>query len=361
MATIVPEADLRSFAEHLRKSKRIIALLGAGLSAASGLPTFRGAGGLWRRHGAIDLASEEAFIEHPDLVWQFYSYRRHMALLAKPNRAHYALAELAKKCPQFITLTQNVDGTCLNKWASSKETSELYWFMSMTDEHFPGLSQRAGHPQPQLHELHGSLFTVQCTGLFCNYVESNNNYTDPICPALALPRAGPQLEPATDDKTGETAAETLTEALKPLTSTPDPGRSHGLLNPGELDISDPSVPLARVPPEELPECPECNIGLLRPGVVWFGEPLPEETIHAVDSWVNQPDKIDLILVVGTSAAVYPAAMYVDVARDKGAKVAVVNMDKSHMPRSGLTEGDWFFEGDASAILPEILKEVVGDV
>lgn len=110
MTSVIPEAELRSFAQHLKKSKRIIALLGAGLSAASGLPTFRGAGGLWRHHGAVDLASEEAFIEHPDLVWQFYSYRRHMALLAEPNKAHYALAELAKRCPEFITLTQNVDG-----------------------------------------------------------------------------------------------------------------------------------------------------------------------------------------------------------------------------------------------------------
>jgi NAD-dependent SIR2 family protein deacetylase len=110
MPSILPEADLRSFAEHLEKSKRILALLGAGLSAASGLPTFRGAGGLWRRYGAVDLANEEAFLQRPDLVWQFYSYRRHMALLAEPNRAHYALAALAQRNPSFITLTQNVDG-----------------------------------------------------------------------------------------------------------------------------------------------------------------------------------------------------------------------------------------------------------
>lgn len=106
----IPEADLRSFAEHLKGSKRIIALLGAGLSAASGLPTFRGVGGLWRRHGAISLACEEAFLVNPGLVWQFYSYRRHMALLAQPNKGHFALAELAKKQPGFLTVTQNVDG-----------------------------------------------------------------------------------------------------------------------------------------------------------------------------------------------------------------------------------------------------------
>jgi NAD+-dependent protein deacetylase sirtuin 5 len=106
----IPVADLQSFAEHLQRSTRILALLGAGLSASSGLPTFRGAGGIWRAFDAMSLATPEAFEENPGLVWQFYSYRRHMALKASPNRAHYALAELAKKNQYFITLSQNVDG-----------------------------------------------------------------------------------------------------------------------------------------------------------------------------------------------------------------------------------------------------------
>lgn len=106
----IPQKDLESFQSHLNKSTRILALLGAGLSASSGLPTFRGAGGLWRTHDATELATPEAFGRDPGLVWQFYSYRRHMALQAKPNPAHYALAELAKKKDGFITLSQNVDG-----------------------------------------------------------------------------------------------------------------------------------------------------------------------------------------------------------------------------------------------------------
>lgn len=110
-STVVPQADLDSFQQHLSKSTRILALLGAGLSASSGLPTFRGAGGLWRTHDATDLATPEAFSADPGLVWQFYSYRRHMALKAKPNPAHYALAELARKKEGFLTLSQNVDGT----------------------------------------------------------------------------------------------------------------------------------------------------------------------------------------------------------------------------------------------------------
>jgi hypothetical protein len=108
--SVVPREQLESFQEHLNKSTRILALLGAGLSASSGLPTFRGAGGMWRTHDATALATPEAFERDPGLVWQFYSYRRHMALKAKPNPAHYALAELARKRKDFITLSQNVDG-----------------------------------------------------------------------------------------------------------------------------------------------------------------------------------------------------------------------------------------------------------
>ena len=110
----IPQADLESFSHHLQSSNRILALCGAGLSAASGLPTFRGAGGLWRNHDAVSLATPDAFSRDPGLVWQFYSYRRHMALQAQPNPAHYALAELAKRKRNFITLSQNVDGQARN-------------------------------------------------------------------------------------------------------------------------------------------------------------------------------------------------------------------------------------------------------
>ena len=110
MATSLDQSDLKSFSVHLRYSDRILALCGAGLSAPSGLPTFRGAGGLWRSHDAVQLATPEAFHKNPSLVWHFYNYRRHMALRAKPNAAHYALAELARQKRGFVTLTQNVDG-----------------------------------------------------------------------------------------------------------------------------------------------------------------------------------------------------------------------------------------------------------
>lgn len=111
MASLIKSSELETFSSYLQSSTCILALLGAGLSASSGLPTFRGAGGLWRSYDAVSLATPEAFNRDPGLVWQFYSYRRHMALEAKPNAAHFALAELARRKKGFITLSQNVDGT----------------------------------------------------------------------------------------------------------------------------------------------------------------------------------------------------------------------------------------------------------
>lgn len=111
MLSAIPPADLQSFSEHLKSSRRILALLGAGLSASSGLPTFRGAGGLWRSYNAMELATPASFKRDPGLVWQFYNYRRHMSLQVEPNKAHYALAELSRRKNEFITLSQNVDGT----------------------------------------------------------------------------------------------------------------------------------------------------------------------------------------------------------------------------------------------------------
>lgn len=109
-ATLEIPLDLyASFAEHLKSSSRILALFGAGLSAASGVPTFRGAGGFWREHDATELATPEAFARDPSFAWQFYNHRRHLALKAKPNRAHVALAKLAEKKPDFLAISQNID------------------------------------------------------------------------------------------------------------------------------------------------------------------------------------------------------------------------------------------------------------
>ena len=223
-----------------------------------------------------------------------------MALSVQPNPAHYALAELARKMPGFQTLTQNVDG----------------------------LSQRAEHPPAQLQLLHGTLFALKCFDERCNY--SQPNFTDPVVPALAIPTDG--SDPTSND-----------------------ARAQGR----DLDISDEKVPLPSLKPEDLPQCPKCMHDLLRPGVVWFGESLPEDVLKNAKAFVNDQRKIDLILVIGTSVKVYPAAGYVDKARRKGARVCVVNMDTSDAPHGGWKKDDWIFQGDAATIVPQLFEPVIG--
>ena len=318
MPGISPQ-DLQSFRTHLKSSTHILALLGAGLSASSGLPTFRGAGGLWRSYDATSLATPQAFRADPGLVWQFYSYRRNMAKHAKPNRAHVALSQLAKKLSEgvskgeerFLCLSQNVDG----------------------------LSQRAGHSEENgLRLLHGSLWDVKCLDKHCGYVRKND-FEDPICPALAMPN---------DDSPPERlAAKGGSDSVK--------AAKFG----NTKDVADAAIDLPAVPRAELPHCPKCKSQLLRPGVVWFNESLPQHTLKSIDTWVDSFPKIDLMLVIGTSSVVWPAAGYTDIARRKGARVAVVNLEESEL--NGLTKGDWMFKGDAAQVVPELLKDVIGEV
>ncbi|KAB5566444.1 putative SIR2 family histone deacetylase [Coniochaeta sp. 2T2.1] len=282
---------------RLVASKRILALCGAGLSASSGLPTFRGAGGLWRNHAATSLATPQAFRSDPGLVWLFYAYRRHMALKAKPNAGHMALRELARvvaaggdEGKNFLCLSQNVDG----------------------------LHQRAGHTAEEgLRLLHGSLFDLKCER--CDWVEGGN-YDDPLCESLKA---------ASEDGVG------LERLL------------------------DPETELARIPRGELPHCPRCKTGLQRPGVVWFGEQLDQEMLSGVDRWIARGE-VDMVFVVGTSAVVHPAAGYVDKARGGGTSVVVVNIDAESSETLGeLGERDFAFAGDAAKVLPKLLEPVIG--
>ena len=122
------KCDKAEFKFLLSQAKNIIFLTGAGCSAESGVPTFRGAGGFWRRHRATDLATPEAFSANPSLVWEFYSYRREVVLSKKPNPAHYAIAkfeeDLASQGRQVHVITQNIDGFHQN--AGSKNVIELH-------------------------------------------------------------------------------------------------------------------------------------------------------------------------------------------------------------------------------------------
>lgn len=123
---------IQSAANLLKKAKRPLALAGAGLSAESGIPTFRDTGGLWKNFSFQDLASPQGFRKNPQLVWEWYAMRRDTVAACRPNPAHHALATLEKHTPEFWLLTQNVDG----------------------------LSQRVG--AQRVIELHGSLWRFRC-------------------------------------------------------------------------------------------------------------------------------------------------------------------------------------------------------
>ncbi|KAF5321302.1 hypothetical protein D9619_000969 [Psilocybe cf. subviscida] len=264
---MAPSQDINAFQEVLRSSKNIIAVAGAGLSAASGIPTFRGAGGLWRKYNAMQLATPEGFKKSPSLVWQFYHYRRETALRASPNNAHRALSAFSlstfrdQVAPESsVTLiTQNVDGLSPR---SDKEIAEKHPV------------EVANSTKSQLLEMHGRLFDVDCTDKMCSH--SEHNLTSPICESL--------------------------------------GGTEAIVERGTVDpIIDPS---------NLPRCPACG-SLARPGVVWFGErPYHMDTI---DDLVM---KADLCLVVGTSSTVQPAAGYAYEVLENGGKVAVFNVERT---------------------------------
>ncbi|EDO47362.1 predicted protein [Nematostella vectensis] len=123
-----PSSDKTKLKDLLSKAKNILFLTGAGISAESGIPTFRGAGGLWRTFSATDLATPGAFHTNPSLVWEFYSYRREVVLSKKPNPAHFAIAEFQKKMrnegKQVWVVTQNIDE--LHKTAGAEDVIELH-------------------------------------------------------------------------------------------------------------------------------------------------------------------------------------------------------------------------------------------
>ena len=104
------EPGARLFANRLRNDCRVTVLTGAGVSAASGVPTFRGPDGLWKSHRPEELATPEAFVRDPRLVWEWYDWRRQRIAGCAPNRAHEVLAAWSQRYPRFTLITQNVDG-----------------------------------------------------------------------------------------------------------------------------------------------------------------------------------------------------------------------------------------------------------
>ncbi len=116
----IPKEIVRSIAG----ATRVIALTGAGVSAESGVPTFRGEDGLWRNYRAEDLATPEAFRRDPKLVWEWYDWRRTLLAPLAPNAGHFALAEMESRFDDFTLITQNVDG--LHRMAGSANLVEMH-------------------------------------------------------------------------------------------------------------------------------------------------------------------------------------------------------------------------------------------
>lgn len=262
-----PSSDMASFREIVKKSRHIVVLTGAGISAESGIPTFRGAGGMWKKFRAQELATPSAFKSNPSRVWQFYSSRRENVLTKEPNAGHYALAKFEEKLKnegkRLVVITQNID--------------ELH--------------KRAG--TQNLIELHGSLFKTRCTK--CHH--TNDNYDSPICESL-----------------------------------------RGIAD----DTAEVTIPL-----DQLPKCKQCN-GLLRPAIVWFNEDLDPNVIDNVDL---ELDACDLCMVIGTSAVVYPAAMFAPSVASRGVTVAEFNIEET----GSTSDFAFHFNGPSSITLPQALS------
>jgi NAD-dependent deacetylase len=237
--------QIRLARSHLASARAMTVLTGAGISADSGVPTFRGPDGLWRSYRAEDLATPEAFERDPRLVWEWYNWRRELIATKSPNPAHVALAELERRgTDRMWLITQNVDG--LHRAAGSR----------------------------RLSEIHGNIWMVRCTG--CGIVIEDR----------------------------------------------------------------------RVPIPILPTCDACG-ALLRPHIVWFGESLDPADLRRCAETLQS---CDLLLVIGTSGVVYPAAGFASIAKQAGATVVEINLDET--PQSDLV--DLALRGRAKDLVPQLL-------
>ena len=247
--------QLERAAAVLQNAKSVCVLTGAGVSAESGVPTFRASDGLWEGHRIEDVATPLGFQRDPQLVWNFYNARRSNVKTVQPNPGHFALVKLEERWKtRFTLVTQNVDG--LHRVAGTKN----------------------------LLEIHGSLYRTRCTA----------------------------------------CREVVDRGLIPLAA--------------------------------LPEC-QCG-GMLRPDIVWFHEALPDEVWEAAQLAASE---CDVLLVVGTSAVVHPAASLIPIAKRKsswndiraGATVIEVNLTQ--------TEASDFADiglyGPSGVVLPRLVERL----
>jgi NAD-dependent deacetylase len=244
------EQSLDDVRSRLARARAVTVLTGSGISADSGIPTFRGTDGLWKTFRAEDLATPEAFARDPYVVWEWYNWRRELIATKRPNAAHDALVELERRLEsragRFRLITQNVDG--LHRAAGSRHVTEI----------------------------HGNIWRVRCTG--CGDLSDNHE----------------------------------------------------------------------VPLQILPMCRQCR-AMLRPHIVWFGEALGEEDLRTS---YEALESCEILLIIGTSGLVYPAASFAPVAKAVGAYVVELNLGTT--PSTELV--DCSFQGRAKDLVPALLEQ-----
>jgi NAD-dependent deacetylase len=212
---------------------RVLVITGAGVSAESGIPTFRGKDGYWRNLDPIKLATPEAFERDPKLVWEWYRERRQCIRNAQPNAAHEAIVKLAEYADEFLLVTQNVDD----------------------------LHQRAGLAKAEMVQIHGDLFVTKCSR--CDFQQHDCDY--------------------------------------------------------EHEHED-----------GIPRCTKCG-ALMRPGVIWFGEPLPAPETERVEKYL-QRDSCGVVIVAGTTATFGYIIDWALRASHRGGKLVEVNPEETPLSR-----------------------------
>ena len=243
---------IKPIAQDIKSSHYTVAFTGAGISAESGIPTYRGEGGLWTKYDPNLYANIHSFLQDPSYYWNFFREVRYpMLKKVKPNKAHLALAEMEREGKLHRVITQNIDG----------------------------LHQEAG--SSSVIELHGTTRIVHCMECSLEY---------------SIDRAFSLLE-------------------------------------------------SQCPPC----CPECG-GILRPAVVFFGEPLNAQILEFA---FEEAEKCDFLLVIGSSLAVYPAADIPLRAKQAGATLAIINKEKTPLDDMA----DYVIHDEAGKIIPQIVQNI----
>jgi NAD-dependent deacetylase len=247
--------EIERLAQLIIESKKTVVFTGAGVSTESGIPDFRGPGGIWSRYDPEDFTIQK-FLSSPaarKTIWKM-SVESGLLTEAEPNPAHYAIAELYQLSKLDCVITQNIDN----------------------------LHQKAGVPEDKVFELHGNMRWVVC---------------------LSCRRRFP-----------------MPEVLQKI--------KEGI---------------------EVPDCPDCQ-GILKPGAVFFGEALPQETLREA---TRRSRNCDLFIVIGSTLVIYPAAYMPTYAREAGARLAIVNLTPTPLDHHAAV----VIQGEAGKIMPRVMERV----